>query len=123
VRPRSAACDSISAIIEPMKAARALRWARLTAGLSQRQLADRSGVPQSTVGRIEAGSIDPRVGTLSRLLRACGFDLEVLERIGQGIDRTLMRPTPPEGAADRLRRVSAEARNLARLRTAARVRS
>jgi transcriptional regulator with XRE-family HTH domain len=106
-----------------VRAARALRWARLTAGLSQRQLADRSGVPQSTVGRIEAGSIDPRVGTLSRLLRACGFDLEVTERIGQGIDRTLMHPTPPEGAEDRLRRIGVEGRNVARLRTAVRVRS
>ena len=105
-----------------MKAARALRWARLTAGLSQRALADRSGVPQSTVGRIEAGAIDPRVGTLSRLLRACGFDLDVTERIGQGIDRTLMRPTPPDRAEERLRRVGAEAGTLARLRGAARVR-
>jgi transcriptional regulator with XRE-family HTH domain len=105
-----------------VKAARALRWARLTAGLSQRQLAERSGVPQSTVGRIEAGAIDPRVGTLSRLLRACGFDLEVTERIGQGIDRTLMRPTPPDRAEERLRRVGTEARNLVRLRAATRVR-
>jgi transcriptional regulator with XRE-family HTH domain len=105
-----------------MKAARALRWARLTAGLSQRQLAERSGVPQSTIGRIEVGSIDPRVGTLSRLLRACGFDLDVTERIGQGIDRTLMRPTPPDGAEERLRRVGAEAGNVARLRGATRAR-
>jgi predicted transcriptional regulator len=104
-----------------MKAARALRWARLTAGLSQRQLAERSGVPQSTVGRIEAGTIDPRMGTLSRLLRACGFDLEVTERIGQGIDRTLMHPTPADRAEERLRRIGAEARNVARLRTAVRV--
>jgi transcriptional regulator with XRE-family HTH domain len=105
-----------------MKAARALRWARLTAGLSQRQLAERSGVPQSTVGRIEAGLVDPRVGTLSRLVRACGYDLEVLARIGLGVDRTLMRPTPPEGAADRLRAIGAAAQNLAGLRAAVRVR-
>ena len=66
-------------------------------------------MPQSTIGRIEAGSIDPRVGTLSRLLRACGFDLDVTERIGQGIDRTLMRPTPPDRAEERLRRIGTEA--------------
>jgi predicted transcriptional regulator len=105
-----------------VKAARALRWARLTAGLSQRELAERSGLPQSTVGRIEAGTVDPRVGTLSRLVRACGFDLEVTERIGRGIDRTLMRPTPSDRAEERLRRVGVEAGNVARLRAAARVR-
>lgn len=53
-----------------MNAARALGWARRRAGLSQRALAAQSGVPQSTIGRIEAGLVDPRVRTLSRLLRA-----------------------------------------------------
>jgi transcriptional regulator with XRE-family HTH domain len=74
-----------------MKAARALRWARRRAGLSQRALAERSGVPQSTIGRIEAGMVDPRVGTLRRLLRACGFDLEVEPALGEGIDRSQIR--------------------------------
>ena len=74
-----------------MKASRALRWARLTAGLSQRALAAKSGVPQSSIARIEAGTIDPRTGTLDRLLRACGFDLEVEPLLGQGVDRSQIR--------------------------------
>jgi transcriptional regulator with XRE-family HTH domain len=97
-----------------MKAARALRWARLTAGLSQRQLAEKSGLPQSTIGRIEAGLVDPRVGTLSKLLRACGYDLEVLERIGIGVDRTLMRPVAPERGAEALAVIASSSRNLRR---------
>jgi predicted transcriptional regulator len=40
-----------------------LSRARHRAGLTQRELAERAAVPQSTVGRIEAGLVDPRVGT------------------------------------------------------------
>ena len=74
-----------------MIAARALRYARKRAGLTQRQLAEKTGVPQSTIGRIESGAVDPRVKTLSRLIRACRFDLEVEPLIGEGVDRTLIR--------------------------------
>ena len=74
-----------------MNAARALRWARLTAGLSQKDLAAKTGVPQSTVGRIEAGRTDPRSSTLIKLLRACGCDLEVEPLRGRGIDRSQIR--------------------------------
>src|SRR5947208_15578998 len=93
-----------------MNAARGLRWARRRAGLSQRELAARSGVPQSTVGRIEAGLVDPRVRTLSRLLRACGFDLEVEPRLGEGVDRTLFRELLSLTPDQRLARASQAAR-------------
>jgi len=87
-----------------MNAARLLRWARLTAGLSQRALAGRSGIPQATVGRIESGKTDPRCGTLSHLLRACGYDLDVEPLRGKGVDRSLIRSmlalTPDERIAD-----------------------
>jgi transcriptional regulator with XRE-family HTH domain len=66
-----------------------LRYARGKAALSQRELAKRAGVPQPTVARIESGSVVPRVDTLDRLLRACGMSLEVMPRIGEGVDETL----------------------------------
>src|SRR5436305_1950065 len=47
-----------------------LQRARKRAGLSQRGLAARAGVPQSTVARIELDALDPRSGTGVRLLRA-----------------------------------------------------
>jgi predicted transcriptional regulator len=87
-----------------VNAARALRWARRRAGLSQRALAERSGVPQSTIGRIEAGTVDPRVGTLRRLLRACGFDLEVEPLLGEGIDRSQIRACLALSPAERVAR-------------------
>ncbi len=52
-----------------------LREARLSAGLSQRQLAERAGTAQSVVARIELGQTSPTWGTLTRLLYAAGFDL------------------------------------------------
>lgn len=68
-----------------------LSWARRRAGLSQRDLAARAGVTQSTVARIESGVVDPRVGTLRTLLRVCEVDLEALPMIGRGVDATLIR--------------------------------
>jgi transcriptional regulator with XRE-family HTH domain len=52
-----------------------LRHARRDAGLSQAELAKRSGVGTATVARIEAGAIDnPRLNTLRDLARALGID-------------------------------------------------
>jgi transcriptional regulator with XRE-family HTH domain len=81
-------------------AGRMLREARRRARLTQRELAAKSGIPQETIARIERGRADPRVNTLDRLLAACEFGLEVMPRLGIGIDRTqiqaLLRLTPSE---------------------------
>jgi transcriptional regulator with XRE-family HTH domain len=47
-----------------------LRRARKRLGLTQEQVAERSGVHPTEVSRIEAGKRDPRVSTLLRLARA-----------------------------------------------------
>jgi transcriptional regulator with XRE-family HTH domain len=57
-------------------AASLVREARRRAGLSQRELARRSGTAQSVVARIERGLTDPSTRTLARLVAAAGFDLE-----------------------------------------------
>ena len=72
-------------------ASRMLKHARGRAGLTQRQLAAKAGIPQETIARIESGRVDPRVGTLDRLLEGCGFGLEHAPRLGIGIDRTVIR--------------------------------
>jgi transcriptional regulator with XRE-family HTH domain len=80
-----------------------LRRARRLAGMSQRALAAATGVAQPTIARIERGSEEPRVATLSRLLAACGHRLEMHASGGDGIDRTAIREllalTPTERAA------------------------
>ena len=61
-----------------MEAGSVLRDARISSGLSQRELARRAGVPLSTVGRIERNAVDPRVGTLAALADALGVDLQLV---------------------------------------------
>ena len=74
-----------------MTAGTILREARREAGLGQRELARRAGVPQPTLSRIERGLTSPRFDTLDRLLRECGRELDLVERAGLGVDRTLVR--------------------------------
>jgi transcriptional regulator with XRE-family HTH domain len=87
-------------------------------GLSQRELAATSGVPQSTIGRIEAGQVDPRVGTLRRLLQARGYDLEVEPRLDIGVDRSLVREFSKLTPAEQIRRGAAAGNFIRRLRDA-----
>jgi transcriptional regulator with XRE-family HTH domain len=53
----------------------ALQRARTAAGLSQVELAERSGVSRSAIQQIEAGSKDPRLATVVVLFRALGLEL------------------------------------------------
>ena len=60
-----------------------LRRARRIARVSQRELADRSGVPAATIARIESGATrDPRVGILAAILAGVGFRLELVTAEG-----------------------------------------
>lgn len=95
-----------------MTPARRLRYARLRAGLTQRALGERVGMPQSTVARIELGLMDPRVGTLERLLRACGMALEVEPVLGEGVDRSQIAELLKLSPEERLRTFVASANNV-----------
>ena len=85
-----------------MSAATYVNQARRAAGLSQRELSRRTGVPQSAIARIEQGLQVPRADTLERLLRACGFELRLGPARGGAVDRSLiehwLRLTPSERA-------------------------
>jgi len=74
--------------IDPMDAALLLRQARARSGLSQRALAARAGIAQPMISAIERGLQDPRHGTLDKLLRACGHELDLVLRVGEGVDAT-----------------------------------
>lgn len=56
---------------------KAVIGARLVAGLSQKQLADRIGTSQAAVARMEAGAYRPRVETLLKLAAALHVTFEV----------------------------------------------
>lgn len=91
-------------------AGRMLRYARRRAGLTQRQLSAKAGIPQESIARIERGRVDPRVGTLDRLLEACAFGLEAMPRLGIGIDRPQIQERLALSPARRLERAADEDR-------------
>jgi transcriptional regulator with XRE-family HTH domain len=58
-----------------VRSARIIREARLRAGLTQAELAERSGRDRTVVARWEQGVVAPSVDTLAELVEACGFEL------------------------------------------------
>lgn len=64
-------------MIQRMNGSHLIREARRRAGLSQAQLAERSGTTQSAIARIESGRTAPSMERITDLIRACGLDLEV----------------------------------------------
>lgn len=52
-----------------------VRRIREAQGVSQAELARRMATSQSAIARLEAGGVDPKLGTLERLSRALGADL------------------------------------------------
>jgi transcriptional regulator with XRE-family HTH domain len=70
--PRTAASDLASKLV-----GREVRRARLTAGLTQAEVAERLGTSASYVANVEAGRLNPTVGQLARIAEAVGADFEV----------------------------------------------
>lgn len=76
-----------------------LREARVKAGLTQAELAERANITQSVVSAYETGRRQPSLATLERLVRATGGQLEVSVRaardrhdpMGGALGRTLRR--------------------------------
>ncbi|HZT95870.1 MAG TPA: helix-turn-helix domain-containing protein [Chloroflexota bacterium] len=54
-----------------------VREARRRAGLSQAELARRAGTTQSSIARLEVGDVNPSFELVRRLVRECGFALNV----------------------------------------------
>jgi transcriptional regulator with XRE-family HTH domain len=73
-----------------MTSGEVIREARLLAGFSQQQLAERAGVPRPSIVRWERGTVEPGFDMTRRVLRACGFDV------------SLVRYEPDEAAEARL---------------------
>ncbi|SCM79568.1 Uncharacterized HTH-type transcriptional regulator y4dL (fragment) [uncultured Pleomorphomonas sp.] len=57
-----------------------LKEARQDKGLSQRELAARSGVPQSHISKIEANAVDLRLSSLAALAHALDLELLLIPR-------------------------------------------
>jgi transcriptional regulator with XRE-family HTH domain len=61
----------------PSPSAALLQLARLKADMSQRELAERAGVPVTMISAYERDLRQPTLTTLLRLLHAAGFDLRL----------------------------------------------
>lgn len=55
----------------------ALMQARIDADMTQAELAEKSGVRQSNISRIESGAVLPRLDTLEALAKAMGKNLQI----------------------------------------------
>lgn len=90
-----------------MSIANIVREARRRSGMTQAELAERAGVPKSTVGRIESGARIPSSEMVECLVAAAGWNVSVsLSEPDPGTDsmfeRTLRR-TPAERLSDATR--------------------
>ena len=97
-----------------------LRTARRRSGLTQRELARRTGIAQPTIARIESGAADPRLGTLEVLLEVCGYVVEALPRPGYGVDRTQIRELLSLSPLERLQLLTEDVKGLEQLERARR---
>lgn len=113
-----------------------LKTARAASGLSQRELARKARTAQSVVARIELGETSPTWATLTRLLRAAGFqasaELEAIPRLDRkwkldalarasayGVDLSLLRDGLAGSVSDRLARLDDNAEFIRELRGSA----
>lgn len=68
----------MSAGIEEIAAS--LRTARQTKALTQKELGQRVGLPQSHISKIEKGSVDLQLSSLVEIARALGLELKLVPR-------------------------------------------
>ena len=77
-----------------------LRRARAQKGLTQRQLAELAGVPQSSIAKIESGARQPTLPVLTRILVAVDLEpriaLEPYDDHDDVLDADAAARTPPE---------------------------
>jgi transcriptional regulator with XRE-family HTH domain len=86
-----------------------VRGARKKAGLTQAELAERAGVTQSVIARLERGAGNPTFLTLERVLHAAGHRLE-LSAVHHGlrtVDETLIAQQLALSPVERLRALDA----------------
>ena len=75
----SASGRDLTEIEEQAKIISAVIEQRNALGLSQRDLAEICGIPQSSVARIESFQTTPNLATLLKILRALGLKLAVVK--------------------------------------------
>jgi transcriptional regulator with XRE-family HTH domain len=88
----------------PSPSSALLQLARLKASISQRELAERAGVPVTMISAYERDLRQPTLATLLRLLRAAGFDLRLHLAAYDPHDAVLAQLEDDRSEAERQRR-------------------
>jgi transcriptional regulator with XRE-family HTH domain len=91
-----------------------VREARRRAGLTQQQLAERAGVSQPAIARLESARTSPSFEQVQRLIRLCGFDVLVELAVRDDSDRIQARPGADP--TSRIHRLAMSRRQLSKLR-------
>lgn len=84
-----------------MRGGQLIREARLRAGLTQTELAERTGRERSVIARWEQGAVSPSVDNLLAIVEACGYDLPLM---------LIPRDTSQHETLDEMRMLSPERR-------------
>jgi len=103
---------------EASRPGRLLAEARVRAGLTQADLANRLAISQASVAQLERPESNPRIATLDRALRAVGVELAISAHPHQpSVDESLIRQQLALTPTQRLRGLELmyrEARELVR---------
>jgi transcriptional regulator with XRE-family HTH domain len=90
-----------------------LLLARQQAGLSQRELAERAGVTQSEIARIESGKREPSIPTIQRILAGAGLELRFRLMPRDDHDQVLNAREEHRSSAERAGEFARHRRNVA----------
>lgn len=71
----------------------ALKAARETRAVSQRELSAKAGVPQAQISRLESGAVDIRLSSLVSLARALDLEVQLIPRRAVAAVETVVRAT------------------------------
>lgn len=95
-----------------------IREARRRAGMTQSALAEQAGTTQSGIARWESGRTAVSLDDVMRLVRLCGFDLEIALVPDEASDRQQAERLAELSGPERLERHARVARQLRALRNA-----
>lgn len=93
-----------------------IREARRRAGLTQAELGSRAGTTQSAIARWESGRTAVSLDDVRRLVRLCGFDLELMLVPRDDSDMAQAARLAVLGGQERMDRHARVTRQLAALR-------
>lgn len=97
-----------------------VREARRRAGLTQAELAERTGTTQSAIARLERGVGRPTMQRISELVEACGLELQVRLVPATAHDWSLVERNAALGTDERVTRAVTSIRLAEEVRAAGR---